>query len=200
MRASERSRWRANERGDWKHLEPMGGQRCKEAEEPAVKTCNCFFRKRATASAPLPVHWRPPRPPLPSGPPTDQSEFRWNGSWHGQENAVGTSSAADTEMRQMSQPRGRLLSQRSQETLPLEGMYLHQLPPGGRTPKSHGSPGRPQKVICNWLLLIQWVTATLFLRIFAFLPVANNSFGCRTHSRSFKVTLVSEKFACCPLE
>lgn len=83
--------------------------------------------------------------------PRDGNEGRWR---RGKETgasvvSVGTSPAEDAQVRPMPQPRCRLLSQRTQETLPVERVHLHQLPPGGGASESHGSPGRPQKVPLN---------------------------------------------------
>lgn len=50
-------------------------------------------------------------------------------------------------MRPMPQSRGRLLPQRSQEALQMEGVPVHQLPTRRRTSEGHGCSSGSQKVI-----------------------------------------------------
>lgn len=57
-----------------------------------------------------------------------------------------TAIVADAKMCPLSQSRRRLLSQRPQETLPMERVPVYELLVGRRAAKSHGCPGGSQKV------------------------------------------------------
>lgn len=47
-------------------------------------------------------------------------------------------------MRPLSEPRRRLVSERPQTLLPLEGLSLRLLPAGGGAPARHGGAGRAE--------------------------------------------------------